>query len=531
MNPQNPLTPNNKSDNDVLNDILNEKGHYYGEYGATSGESLVQRYIASLAAREPITIALTVVPVVVLLFASFAFGGGEKSRTTEDTDSVGSSSETLDQAETTSLTSLSEAGSPNNESSSSRPASSTAETSAANTTPISSITPAETVTNNASTQNNNGGNRTTAPESGGSAPVTSNPPITTISPIDLCSNIDGNQLTLPANHVRNATGKCSLDLCTNIDGNQATVPKNYVRNSAGKCHKDLCLNIDGNQAAVPAGYTRNSASKCNLKLGTLCNIADSGLNESSGLVASIKHPGIVYTHNDEKGPILAVSTSTCAVVARITVAGLRGDPDPEGITIDRTTGKIWFGDIGNGHPGQPSSMTDKKRELKYPNLPARIVAFSEPAKLSGNITISNGQKVDITYQGGMQNSESLLVNPKTGQGYIINKQATSTVYRLPKPLKSGEAKNTGVKIPGWATDATFTNNGKWIFVRYRTPTDPAPTKVLVYDANWKYSGTVSVPKVGQGESITMEPNGVSFIIGSEGKNSPLVRVALPNKYK
>lgn len=262
-----------------------------------------------------------------------------------------------------------------------------------------------------------------------------------------------------------------------------------------------------------------------------CRISDRGLNEASGLVASVKHPGIVYTHNDEgsgkgKGLIFAVNASTCGVVAKLTIVGLRDDPDPEAITIDRTTGKIWFGDIGNGHPGQPSSMTDKKKSLKYPSLPARIVIFDEPARLSGSITITGAKKVNITYQGGMQNSEALLVNPKTGQGYIINKQATSTVYRLPNPLNSGTALNTGVKISQWVTDATFSNDGKWIFVRYRTATNPAPRDVLVYDAAWKYKGRLAVPAVQQGESITTGRDGKSLIVGSEGTNSLLAQASL-----
>lgn len=265
-----------------------------------------------------------------------------------------------------------------------------------------------------------------------------------------------------------------------------------------------------------------------LKVGILCFIKDGGLNEASGLVASAKHANIVYTHNDEIGPLYAIDTNTCKVVGKFSVNNLRSDPDPEAITIDRTTGNVWFGDIGNGHPGQPSSMTDKTPKLKYPSLPARIVIFKEPTKLSGSVST---QAVDITYQGGNQNSEALLANPKTGQGYIISKNANSKVFRLPHPLKSGQAADTGVRIPGWVSDATFTNNGNWVLVRYRTATDAAPTNVFVYDAKtWKLVDKIQVPKVAQGESIAAERNGTAFIIGSEGTSSPLARINLPAKY-
>ncbi len=279
---------------------------------------------------------------------------------------------------------------------------------------------------------------------------------------------------------------------------------------------------------APISVTIPTPAPKPLKLGILCLIKDGGLNEASGLVASAKHANIVYTHNDEVGPLYAVDTNTCKVVGKFSVNHLRSDPDPEAITIDRTTGNVWFGDIGNGHPGQPSSMTDKTPQLKYPSLPARIVIFSEPSKLSGTV---NTQAVDITYQGGNQNSEALLANPKTGQGYIISKNANSKVFRLPYPLKSGQAADTGVRIPGWVSDATFTNNGKYVLVRYRTTTDAAPTNVFVYDAKtWKRVGSIQVPRVAQGESIAAERNGTSFIIGSEGTSSPLARINLPAQY-
>lgn len=282
-----------------------------------------------------------------------------------------------------------------------------------------------------------------------------------------------------------------------------------------------------------AGVVVYGAIHNEVALAKSCQIGDARLNEGSGLAASIKHPGIVYTHNDEAGPIFAVDAATCRVVGTLDVPGLRGDPDPEAITIDRTTGKVWYGDIGNGHPTQPDSMTSKKKIIKHPGWPARIAVFDEPNKLRGTMQVKS---VDITFPDGDKNAEGLLVNPKTGEGYIIGKYAWSPVYKLPHPLKSGQAKavknanGNRVGIPEWVTDATFTNDGKWILVRYRTATDPAPDTVWVYDATWKRVGSIKVPDVPQGESITADIDGSGFYIGSEGTNSPLVHVALPSQY-
>jgi hypothetical protein len=41
-------------------------------------------------------------------------------------------------------------------------------------------------------------------------------------------------------------------------------------------------------------------------------------------------------------------------------------------------------------------------------------------------------------------------------------------------------------------------------------------------------GTISSTALPKGESITMEPGGRSILLGSEGNDSPIVRVALPS---
>ncbi len=286
--------------------------------------------------------------------------------------------------------------------------------------------------------------------------------------------------------------------------------------------------------ATSATSAAEDGTNSGLKTGTLCTIKDKRVNEASGLAASIKHPGIVYTENDEGSTVYAIDSATCEVKGTFNVKGLRsGDfPDGEAIQIDHATGKMWFGDIGNGHPGQPFS--DKDQSLKNPGAPAKIAVFDEPETFGGQSVTA--QTYDITYQGGMQNSEALLANPVSGKpDYIINKAEKSTVYSLPRAadgsLKSGSAtKVPGVTINGWATDASFTNDGKWILVRYRTLKDAAPTNVYVYDSSWNLKGNISVPKVEQGESITVEESNKSFLIGSEGNNSPLVRVALPVEF-
>jgi MYXO-CTERM domain-containing protein len=69
------------------------------------------------------------------------------------------------------------------------------------------------------------------------------------------------------------------------------------------------------------------------------------------------------------------------------------------------------------------------------------------------------------------------------------------------------------------SDGTFTPSGSQALIR-------TGDAVHVFDPEtWSEVERLSVPEVKNGESIAMEPDGKSFIIGSEGDNSPLIRVS------
>ena len=70
------------------------------------------------------------------------------------------------------------------------------------------------------------------------------------------------------------------------------------------------------------------------------------LGESSGLVASRRHPGVFWTHNDsgDKARLFAID-GRGKVLARVKVRGAEA-VDWEDIAMD-DEGRIWIGDVGN----------------------------------------------------------------------------------------------------------------------------------------------------------------------------------------
>lgn len=96
--------------------------------------------------------------------------------------------------------------------------------------------------------------------------------ICTEIPVDLCCNLDGIQTEIPQGYEDpNHDGICTpiqeTDVCPNLDGIQSEVPQGYVLKD-GLCvqeEEDLCSNIEGIQTEVPEGYTRDpDTNTCSL---------------------------------------------------------------------------------------------------------------------------------------------------------------------------------------------------------------------------------------------------------------------------
>ena len=82
-----------------------------------------------------------------------------------------------------------------------------------------------------------------------------------------------------------------------------------------------------------------------------CRFSDPRLNEISGMAPSLRHPGVLWLHNDSSGGprLYAVDSRTCRTVATITVRGARAR-DWEGLASGRDNrGRpvLWIGDIGD----------------------------------------------------------------------------------------------------------------------------------------------------------------------------------------
>jgi hypothetical protein len=237
----------------------------------------------------------------------------------------------------------------------------------------------------------------------------------------------------------------------------------------------------------------------------ISEMSDPRIEESSGLVISPKHEDLAYTINDGDNPIVyAIEISTGNVVGVTRVGGGKVE-DTESITIDGD-GRMWLADLGDN---------DKERD------DAALYRFPEPGPGQHSV---NARRYSVTFEGGPADIETLMVHPKTGEKFLATRDedAPGTLYSLPKKLtRNGDNRATHLDkpVPVDTSDGTFTTSGSQALIR-------TGDAVHVFDPEtWSEVERLSVPEVKNGESIAMEPDGKSFIIGSEGDNSPLIRVA------
>jgi hypothetical protein len=235
-------------------------------------------------------------------------------------------------------------------------------------------------------------------------------------------------------------------------------------------------------------------------------ISDPRISESSGLAASSKYPGIAYTFNDSghAAQVFAIEVATGKVVGVTSVEGATWrDAEAMGLW----GGMVWIADVGTNL----QTRTDQA-----------LYGFPEVGPGDHSVRAT---RYPLTFPGKAE-FEAMAIVP--GRIDFYSKGWPSGVaYSVKAPLKQDGPNvvvRTGRVTPAWTTDATTTANGRLVLVR-------GLVVVEVRDARtWQLRYSDVIPVLKQGESIGMEASGRAYLIGSEGKDSPLVRIAFdPNR--
>jgi hypothetical protein len=255
-------------------------------------------------------------------------------------------------------------------------------------------------------------------------------------------------------------------------------------------------------AAVVAGLLTTST------VTPVLTLQDPAITESSGLVRSVAHPGLLWTHNDggTTADIYGLDRSG-RTVAHLRLRGI--DPyDPEALSRGRD-GKgrpaLFLGDIGDNDEQRPD---------------VSVFRVTEPKAL-GDHTV-DATWFRFRYPDRAHDAEALLVNPATGRIFIATKDfGTGTLYRAPAHLvtqEHGTNRLTPVgDVPPLVTDGAFIDGSRFVLRTY--------TSAYVYDRPGHLVQQLTTPIQEQGESIALDGN--RLLLGSEGAHSQVLAIPLP----
>ncbi len=200
---------------------------------------------------------------------------------------------------------------------------------------------------------------------------------------------------------------------------------------------------DGDPLAEPpapaGGNTATGAAGAGYQPFTLLGtITDPGISESSGLAASRRNPGLLWTHNDSGDEPLVycldLTGATCGVW-RVTGAeawdweDMAAGPGPR-------PGEpyLYLGDIGDNVDGRSEIIV-----YRIPEPVAIAAGATVPTKVAPAAS-APAEALTLRFPDRPQNAEALAVHPTTGDIYVISKDAQAArVYKATAPLDASKA--------------------------------------------------------------------------------------------
>ncbi len=252
------------------------------------------------------------------------------------------------------------------------------------------------------------------------------------------------------------------------------------------------------------------------------------LAEMSGLAASTRHPGVLWTHNDSGNAFQVFAINELgAVLATLTLTG-----------VDATAlGRLDLEDIAVGPcaPGDGRSclyvadIGDNFERRKQ----VRLFRFPEPEQVAdAPVTV---EMLPFTYPDRPHDAESLVIEPRTGRLAVITKERASlgTVFALDglvpdsvtKATRLGELRTPG-DVDFRTTAADLHESGQRLLLRTYTRVwevrRPGATRLeeLVQGQVAEVPG----PSQAQSEALTYLPGGRAYLLGSEFAGQLLYQV-------
>jgi len=248
-------------------------------------------------------------------------------------------------------------------------------------------------------------------------------------------------------------------------------------------------------------------------------IVGNAFNEASGLAASRRNPGLLWTHNDSGDTtrlylfdIETGQTSATFILNGNTTQHVDWE-DIAVASIDNDV-KVLVADIGDNN-SERSSL--------------QVYVFTEPRLVPGgntqNVPLESVQTVTLQYEDGPRNAEALMVDEATNTWYILTKSTrTARLYSIANPSLNSTTTQTlrfETTLPaGLVTAATANANATEVLVR-------TYNNVFYWQRSSNESFASLIDQTGfnlpyqeeeQGEAICWDTNGQTYYTISEAES-------------
>ena len=279
-----------------------------------------------------------------------------------------------------------------------------------------------------------------------------------------------------------------------------------------------------NASAAPSHYDKPKV------IGTIKN---SDITESSGLAASKCQDNVLWTHNDSgDGPFIFAVNAAGDTLGTWKVKSAENLDWEDIAAFKDTTGQcfLYIGEIGDNKLKRAKQAVYRIKEPKISPSDADSTTKkpleTEPAEIAR-----------FEYPDDLQNAETLMVHPTTGDVYVVTKRVVGSagVFRFHPVFGTGDVakveKVADISVPaipnGVLTGGDISPDGRRVVIcDYSEAYEFAlPEGDANFDDVWKQAPEpIDLGKRKQGESVCYSRDGNTIIAGSEGRNSPIIEV-------
>ena len=280
----------------------------------------------------------------------------------------------------------------------------------------------------------------------------------------------------------------------------------------------------------PAKPASGSSYDPPAKVGT---IKSPDITESSGIAASKCQDNVFWTHNDSGDDAFIFAINAAGDDLGTWKMPNVKNIDWEDIADVKDRGgkcMIYIGEIGDNKQKRSEHAVYRVSEPK-------ISGSNRKSNRKDPFLTDNAEILRFTYPDSIQNAETLMVHPKTGDIYVVSKRfnGPAGIYRLKPDFRQVNAvvaeKIGDIAVPsipnGLLTAGDISPDGKRVILLDYTAAYELtlPVDTAGFDAIWKQKPeTIGFGNLQQAEGVCYSADGMSIFVTSEGTNSPVMQV-------